>query len=531
MSKESDAVMQEEECDHYINKNHDDIHRMKDIAQKNVKQAIDEVFNAPSPSQAPALRKNYAPTKTSQNEFKAFGDAVMQTMERTYDHFISADSARPKIRVSESLKGIEKTIRFRGAGGLRRVHILNGLVARHRFDLRLKTDTSKTSSFRAEMTRYVNAVEGRGEHSDINIPASDGAEILEVINNSENLEDFLIVLTDEMMRCSPMFNQNIDDTKQARNIVKEHLNHALAATFGAEFRPGKKPLELASFDKEQAEDQFRTELKALNNADKSDLYLLTAFGLAARNQSGADASIVAEWQTGRMLAMPASFDKVKHVNATLEQMLSLSGEERAANARGIMSQIRSLQKTMQRDNELLAEEAKSIHGAKTIMEGHTEILTRYVQGFESMRGILAKKFGEETTTESSGDLLISLAAAQAHSGNQSVTHERLTHRMMKNLSRLSTQMSFVSQSMSQLVAQTVKVSVEGDDATREKLEQNIEDKISTIREALEPYVTEIAQIDEQLSLIEAAEPTQMIEAELANIKLLPAPEKPRSVEL
>lgn len=525
--------------DRFFTQNPDDTDRIREIAEKHIAAAIEEVFTPKTKPQksiglqarertqriSAAIFENSAPAKktaplpapsTGKNEFEKFGDAVAQTMERTLDDLIRSDRKRPQISVSYSLKGTSNTISFRCKA--RRFYMPFRMKD---FEFSVTFDTSYDAKFFNSPTSTYH--EGDANWGRLRIPMNtSNIQISSLIKQKEL--DALI----EQICVGIQFRERILDiynTEQAKRlpeIVEGHLKHALAAAFGTEYRLQAKPLELTAIDKDAANAQFKTEIKALKDAKDNDLYLLTAFGMAARHQAGADASTVAEWQTGRMLALPDSFDKIRRVNQTLERLVSMGGKERAAHAREILAQIRSLQTTMRSDNKALTADAKSIHSAKTVMAAHSDILTRYVQGFENMRGTLSDKFGEAATDETAEDLLTALAAAQAYSGNQSLTHEKLTHRMMRNLSRLSTQMSFVSQSMSQLVNQMVEAGI-GAEAADGALERKIEEKISAIRKVFEPCVIEIEQIDAQLTLIENLEPVDLIEAEKANIRLLAAP--------
>jgi hypothetical protein len=326
---------------------------------------------------------------------------------------------------------------------------------------------------------------------------------------------------------------NADTTK----ILNNHLNHALAAAFGGALRMEGKPIILSNFDAQAADQQFRNELKALRDAKKSDQYLLTIFGMAAGTQAGKDAAIVAEWQTGRALNLPASLRKIQLINETLEQFIKLSSAERTKNAPELLSQTRALQNIIHKDIETLSADAHSIHGAKTLMQAHEKILARYFQTFKGLKGSLTDTFGEAAYQKKHAQLSTNLAAAQIHASHQSAIHERLMHKMMENVSDLSTRMSFLSLSMNQLATMTTIRSLlaspdqtiasitrsallgaglkEKDINTFEKMTASdidalIAEKAVAITQALDPFVQEIDEIHDLLALADMRGEEQLL---------------------
>lgn len=473
--------------DRYFNQNQNDTPRIKEIAQSHVQDALQQAFS-PKPETSVAKASD-ALRHVSQNEFQALGDALTQTIERTFDDLLTAGGRRPKLKMQLDLNGAEKSIKF-------------SAISKNRIGIRIAKDFQFTIRFNTKhdaQLLHSNASYHEGPlWGHLSIP----------LNNSESsitdvLDSNIIALLEEKICDAIQFNDRIlttnnkDQASRLKEIVTEHLKYALAGAFGSDLNAQGQSLELATFDEAKAEGQFREEIKQLQHADKNDVYLLTVFGMAAMQASATDVGIINEWETARAFSMPPTLNKIRHINKTLKELNAMDENERAANARELLSQIRSMQKTFARDLEVLSEDAKSIHGAKTVVKAHEENLTKYVQSFAAARPRLNKVFGEAAIADKAGDLRTALSAAQIHLGAQSVAHEGLSNKMLKHMSSLSTRMALVSQSMSRLATNAVEAQMNG---SNDELEDNIKESIDALVDTLDPISQDIDDVEKQLAL-------------------------------
>lgn len=473
--------------DRYFNKNQNDTPRIKEIARSHVEDALKQAFS-PKPLASPAI-SNDTNGRVSQNEFQALGDALTQTIERTFDDLLTAGGRRPKLKMQLDLDGAEKSIKF-------------SAISKNRIGIRIAKDFQFTIRFNTKHDAkllHSNASYHEGPlWGHLSIP----------LNNSESsitdvLDSNIIALLEEKICDAIQFNDRIltadnkDQASHLNEIVSEHLKYALVGAFGSNLQMKGRSLELANFDTDQAENQFRAEIKQLQHAGKNDVYLLTVFGMVAMQATASDVGIINEWETARAFSMPPTLNKIRHINKTLKDLNAMDEKSRAANARTLLSQIRSMQKTFARDLEVLSSDAKSIHAAKSVVKAHEENLTKYVQSFEAARPRLNKVFGEAAIADKAGDLRTALSAAQIHLGAQSVAHEGLSNKMLKHMSSLSTRMALVSQSMSRLASNAVEAQMNGDN---EELEDDIRESIDALVDTFDPIAQDIDDIEEQLAL-------------------------------
>lgn len=524
------------------------------IIRKNLEQALQTAFDttrAPPEPVTPVFQRQNSETAPSpaatnnvslhspvagnndfERDLRALASAVKQSIDRAIEDLVTPTEKRPRVKTKVSFEGTHAAVEIN--------------TRYYRF-LPLYQDTFSISFTTRQGAQYINSVEREIPH--------DGGTCNGLLGIPLNPEDLRIasylderVIEDITAQIYEGLKENheyllegkIDQSARLPQTIKEHLAHALAATFGGELAPSAhKPLEIASFNKDAADEQFRSELSALMTAGRADHYLLQTFGMAAGSKAGEDASVIAEWQIGRTLRLPATLDKIRHLSRTLETFAQYDVQSRARNAGELMSQMRSLQKTAGKDMQALAVEAKSIHGAKTIMREHEELLQKYVQGFHHRKSFLAETFGDASVEKRENALLTNLAAAQIHTSNQESIHERLTLSMMEQISDFSTNMAFLARSMQEIVTETTLQSlvregqVIGDMSagtleaaglqqtdikrysgfSHEDLEQSISGKINALHAQLVPITLAADHIEYDL-----------ITAEAREIKLLPTPE-------
>lgn len=483
----------------FINQNNDDTSRIREIALGYVQDAVGEIFHP----RVHEVKRAVQSAHSNAHDFKALSDAVTQTIERTFDDLLPADGKRPKVSAKIDLKGSTKSITIKAVS-----KNWTGIRMAKDFEITISFNTKSDAKFSSRLT-YANSTSGGtfDEWGRLTIPYNTGEETITDVLDEKILGHIVDqICAGIQYRKRILTSDNNHMASRLKEIVREHLDFALAGAFGSDYRKEGQPLVLAAQDTKAAEQTFRTELKALRDSNKSDFYLLTIFGVAAMASSAEDASVINEWETARAFSVPPTMNKIRHINKTLKTLNGMDKDERAQNARELLSQIRSMQKSIARDLKTLSADAGSIHGAKTIMNAHEENLKKYVQGFEAIRGDLTEKFGEASVSDKAIDLKTALSAAQVHNAAQTFTHEMLSSRMLRNISSLSTSMSFVAQSMSQLVSQSAQAAIGHD----EELETLIDEKIEALLQTFEPLAIEADDIEEQLAIEGRKEPLLMI---------------------
>ncbi len=524
------------DCAQYHSRYKDDIYgKVEEIAAQNIRAAVQEVFYAPKP-QLPSVNEDggkHLAQSAFERDIRVLGDAIKLSMERSIEDLVQAGEKRPKVKTSYSFKGSSNSLTVKTSNF--------GMHWPDRDEFKISFLTRNDAEYSCDVERafYDGGTHYQAGH--ILIPfikeeATIASCLTEKVINDISAQIYEGIKENH----TRLLNGKIKEAANLPKAIRSHLNHALAATFGGDMAmSASKPLDLTSFDKPAADEQFRAELIALKSAGKSDHYLLQTFGMAAGAKSGEDASVIAEWQIGRTLRLPATLDKIRNISDTLTKFVDIDITERARNAATLMSQMRVLQKTATQDLNALSIEAKSIHGAKTLMKAHEDILQKYVQGFHHRKEFLSETFGEASVIKKENALLTNLSAAQIHCGNQESIHERLTLDMMEQISDFSTNMAFLARSMQDIVTETTLQSLvrEGqvigdiDTATltslglkptdiaahkaksRLELENSIQQKIEDLRKSFTPLALATNKIERDLVTADARE-----------IKMLPAPE-------
>lgn len=494
----------------------------KEKIRQTAAMALDQVLSRNH--QAPAIQSSKVSSTTTKSDFDALQNAIAQAISNTLDDLTQDyKSRRPKVTTSRKTNKNVTTLKFRSI-----TKRMGGLVPIPSYHFTINFDTNPDVKFGVTKDYH----DDWGSFNGVTVPLNE-ADMTVASSITPIIKEEIISYICRMMRNSGnlLDADNLTEAKRIKKSVTEHLNHALAAAFGGELTLENKPLELTKFDEDEANKRFREETNALKKAGRSDHYLLQTFGMAAGNKAGEDASIIAEWQIGRTLRLPSSLEKIRSIHDTLATFVDMDVHTRANQAGQLLSQMRSLQKTITRDQDILMNEAASIHGAKSLMSAHENVLQKYVQSFNAMRDGLVETFGEAAIEKRETAITTNLSAAQIHTGNQESIHERLNLKMLEQISDFSTHMSFLAKSMRDIVEETTLGTLlsEGQtiddlsdsviaqaglsearigalkDMNRERLEQSVLSKIEDLREELAPMALQITNINDQLALADRTE--------------------------
>lgn len=488
----------------------------------------------PNPSRplinASHSRETHPSRLTADAQFKKLGDAIVQAASLTLDDLGSAGRQRPRFEASYNMQGAKKEITI-SIKSRRTVMFIPRTDTDYSFQVEFHTNT--------KCGTFTNS-QGILSDSYVYIAYNESESVADTINDTviQGITEIISNVLLKHPKYKPLLHAgNIEKTQTLPSIFRGHLEHALAAAFGGHLKAGNQPIVLTPFDTIGADEQFRKEFKALQSARRGDNYLLTTFGMVAAAKAGEDACIIAQWQTGRTLDLPDSLEKIRLINAAMQDFGQKPPHKQAEASSNMLAQIRSLQSTINRDIIALSEDAKSIHAAKTLMTAHKQTLQRYEHGFQRIKETVTGQFGNASFARKEEYLKTSLLAAQIHSGNQGFIHEHLTHRMMEQISDLSTRLSFLTLSVNQLVTiATIRALLEDEDSTLadiardaladtglskaemqklrnmkpHDLDRIIQEKMSALENEIRPFVQEVNDIEEQIALNDLRDPVLMI---------------------
>lgn len=517
MARYVEKILQQ--CGDYFKQNNDQTDRIREIALGHVQDAVQEFFL----SHPPVPRVQNQLEQSTISDMKALQRALQQAMQGLIeDIFIHADE-KPKVSTECDTANLIIFMKTGYVKGWFRKNLKPDI------EYSLKLDINPSAKLERDWLIEDNFLGLRD-----NIPYSKESQNIAQELTAHRIKHITKTICNEIRKqySNQLKQDNFETARNLEEIFSSHLTHALAAAFGGELSiSNNKALELANVNEDEANTQFRNELNALKKANRSEHFLLQTFGMAAGNKAGEDASVIAEWQIGRTLRLPDSLNKIRHIHDTLARFAKMDIEARAGGAGELLSQMRSLQKTITRDNKALLEEAKSIHSAKSVMSAHERILQKYVQGFNALKDSLTETFGSKAVLKRDDAITTSLLAVQIHAQNQESIHERLNLRMLEQISDFSTHLSFLAKSMQEIVDKSILASLLSEGQTvddlassvlagagignislnsikgkgKAELEQELILQIEDLRKQIEPMSLEIENIEEQLLLASDSE--------------------------